>query len=150
MAVPQGRDQAAAEHWNDCLQQLISLVALIDNDQHILLLKRPDHLHCGGLWSLPGGKQQHNESPLACAQRELREETGARGQQWQQRHQWLYHYPDRTLHFTLFQAGYDGTPLRCESHHQWQPITALNRINLPPANRAIAPLDRWLVLNQPE
>jgi len=129
------------------LPQLISLVALIDSNQRILLLQRPEEAHCGGFWSLPGGKQQPNESPLICAQRELLEETGANGQQWQQRHQWSYRYPDRSLHFTLFQADYDGSPLQCESHHQWQPITALNPTDLPPANRAIAPLDRWLHLS---
>jgi len=146
MAAPQGKGQVAAEPWNDCLQRMISLVALIDKDQRMLLLKRSDDLHCGGFWSLPGGKQQCDEDALACAQRELLEETAIHAHYWQQRHQWQYRYPDRTLSFTLFQAVYGGAALQCESPFQWQPVSALQRIDFPPANQPI-PLQaaKWFV-----
>jgi len=123
---------------------LISLVALLDDHQRVLLLKRPSDVHCGGFWSLPGGKQQHGEDALTCAQRELQEETGVYGLHWRQCHHWQYCYPDRTLHFTLFQATFDGNSLHCESTFQWHHIASLHRPDFPPANHAIMPLGRWL------
>ncbi len=42
----------------------------------ILLLKRKSHKSDPGLWGLPAGKFEKNETPLQAALRELSEETG--------------------------------------------------------------------------
>ncbi|NUU22702.1 MAG: NUDIX domain-containing protein [Streptomycetaceae bacterium] len=47
-------------------------VAIADRDGRILLLRRAD----SGNWSLPGGGIEFGESLVACAVREVREETG--------------------------------------------------------------------------
>ena len=47
--------------------QVIALVAAFNVNKELLLLKRPDHAHCGGLWSFPGGKVEAGETPLHAA-----------------------------------------------------------------------------------
>ncbi|MBD3670521.1 MAG: Nudix family hydrolase [Gammaproteobacteria bacterium] len=49
-------------------------VAVIERDGKILIAKRPDHLHQGGLWEFPGGKLESEESVIDALKREIREE----------------------------------------------------------------------------
>lgn len=48
---------------------------LVCNDDKVLLIQRAKEPY-KGCWSLPGGAQDFGETLAACAQRELREETG--------------------------------------------------------------------------
>ncbi|MTW19496.1 Nudix family hydrolase [Allochromatium palmeri] len=50
--------------------------ALSDARGRIVVSKRPDHVHQGGLWEFPGGKLESGESPAAGLKRELAEELG--------------------------------------------------------------------------
>ena len=57
-------------------QQIHVAAAVIQNQQQqVLIAKRPDHLHQGGLWEFPGGKLETNETVTAALIRELREEV---------------------------------------------------------------------------
>ena len=47
---------------------------LEDERGRILLTRRPEHVHQGGLWEFPGGKLEEGESPVEGLKRELREE----------------------------------------------------------------------------
>ena len=52
-------------------------VGVIRNaDGKILIAKRPDHLHQGGLWEFPGGKVNNGEDVKVALARELNEELG--------------------------------------------------------------------------
>lgn len=51
-------------------------VGVIWKDDHILIGRRRQDQMLGGLWELPGGKQQPNEELAATAQRKVAEETG--------------------------------------------------------------------------
>lgn len=50
--------------------------ALIDGAGRVLVAKRPDRAHQGGLWEFPGGKLEAGESVGAALARELYEELG--------------------------------------------------------------------------
>jgi 8-oxo-dGTP diphosphatase len=49
---------------------------VIDNQQRILISKRPAHKLKGGFWEFPGGKLEENETPEQALVRELQEEVG--------------------------------------------------------------------------
>ncbi|PIE67652.1 MAG: ADP-ribose pyrophosphatase [Deltaproteobacteria bacterium] len=47
-------------------------------DRSVLLIKQYRHAVGGYIWEIPAGTLEADETPLACAQRELTEETGYR------------------------------------------------------------------------
>ena len=51
-------------------------VGIIWNKNKILISKRKKRGVLGGLWELPGGKAEHNESSVTCLYREIKEEIG--------------------------------------------------------------------------
>jgi ADP-ribose pyrophosphatase len=54
------------------------LSELDDPDPRILMLRQFRYAAGGVMWEIPAGVLQPGEEPLACARRELEEETGAR------------------------------------------------------------------------
>lgn len=55
---------------------LVVACALVDEDNRVLVAKRPKHRHMGGLWEFPGGKVEPGELPEDALIRELAEELG--------------------------------------------------------------------------
>lgn len=49
---------------------------IVDDDGRILLTKRAEDTHMGGLWEFPGGKVENGESYSEALVRELHEELG--------------------------------------------------------------------------
>lgn len=47
-----------------------------DKEGRVLMARRPDGKHMGGLWEFPGGKIRDGESPDTALVRELKEELG--------------------------------------------------------------------------
>jgi len=122
-------------------EQVIALIAAFNSKGEILLLKRPDDVHCGGLWSFPGGKIKTIESPLEAAARELKEETGLYGTNWRQLGESTHAYPDRNLHFQFFVCTCrDTSSLRAESEHRWVNLHNLHRYPMPEANAGLTPM----------
>ena len=55
---------------------LVVACALVDEDNRVLIAKRPEGRHMGGLWEFPGGKVNADELPEDALIRELAEELG--------------------------------------------------------------------------
>jgi 8-oxo-dGTP diphosphatase len=53
---------------------LIVTAAIVSHQGRILITRRPPGVRHGGLWELPGGKLEEDESPAAALRRELLEE----------------------------------------------------------------------------
>lgn len=72
--------QADAAHAHDALRAIprIGVAVLLRAGPRLLMgLRRGEY--GGGTWSVPSGKLERGEDPLACAVRELAEETGIAG-----------------------------------------------------------------------
>lgn len=54
----------------------VAVGVVVDSSDHILISRRLQHQHQGGLWEFPGGKVETGESVQAALTRELDEELG--------------------------------------------------------------------------
>ncbi|BAZ95025.1 thiamine monophosphate synthase [Thiohalobacter thiocyanaticus] len=134
----------------------IVLAAIRDQRDRILVSRRHDHAHQGGLWELPGGKCEPGEAALAALQRELQEEVGIRAGSVTPLIRIPYRYPDREVRLDVYEVrdwagepyGREGQPLR------WVSTTELEGLAFPPANvpilRALQLPERYLITPEPE
>ncbi len=53
---------------------LVVAVALVDDDNRVMIAQRPQGKSMAGLWEFPGGKVEHGETPETALIRELKEE----------------------------------------------------------------------------
>lgn len=58
------------------MQPLIVTAGILRSEDRILITRRPADKPHGGMWELPGGKLNDNESPRQALQREVFEELG--------------------------------------------------------------------------
>ena len=59
-----------------------SAVAAVDEDGRVVLIRQYRYAAGGYIWELPAGLLHRDEPPVACAARELREETGLSARDW--------------------------------------------------------------------
>ena len=53
----------------------VAVGVVVVNEQDVLIARRPDDKHQGGLWEFPGGKVEEGEDVVAALTRELDEEV---------------------------------------------------------------------------
>ncbi|HEX7078243.1 MAG TPA: (deoxy)nucleoside triphosphate pyrophosphohydrolase [Candidatus Eisenbacteria bacterium] len=100
---------------------------IVWDGSRVLIARRQDHDHQGGLWEFPGGKRNAGESLAECLRREMLEEIALDvevGPLWRA----LTHvYPDRrvSIYFHLCTArGGEPRPIEC-AEIRWVPPEAL-------------------------
>ncbi|MGQ9426006.1 Nudix family hydrolase [Gilvimarinus sp. F26214L] len=122
-----------------------------DEDGRVLLAKRRDDVHQGGLWEFPGGKVEPGESIETALARELHEELLIGIESSEPLIQIRHHYPDKSVLLDVRQVtrfsgaprGNEGQPLAWVDvgelgPHGDYPLPAANRtivkaLNLPDA-----------------
>lgn len=115
-------------------------VGVILNDQgKILIAKRPDKVHQGGLWEFPGGKVEQGESLFDALKRELHEELAIDITATDPLIKIRHDYGDKIVlldvhkvtHFTGNARGNEGQPIL------WVAPESLHDYEFPAANRLI-------------
>ena len=109
------------------------------DNKEILLAKRPDHVHKGGLWEFPGGKVETSETPFQALVRELEEELAISVAVAEPLLQLHYDYPEKSVFLDVWEVsqfsgcarGNEGQPII------WVPVNQLDDYQFPEANQPI-------------
>jgi 8-oxo-dGTP diphosphatase len=105
----------------------------------VLITRRPDRVHQGGLWEFPGGKLDPGESPAQGLIRELREELGIAVHRCEPLIRVAHDYGDRQVLLDVFRVcrfageprGLEGQPLR------WEYPERMRAAEFPAADRPV-------------
>lgn len=117
----------------------VAVGVISDGGDRILIARRAEHLHQGGLWEFPGGKVEVGETVEEALCRELREELAIEVVAQQPLVMIAHDYPDKSVLldvrlvsvFSGRAQGREGQPLR------WVDVAALPEFEFPAANRPI-------------
>lgn len=126
-----GRDAASLVH--------VAVGVVEDSKGDILIAKRPEHLHQGGLWEFPGGKVEEGEGVFAALKRELSEEIGILIDSAEPLIQIPWHYGDKAVMLDVFRVRQFSGEARGREGQviQWVKANELNRFEFPAANQGI-------------
>lgn len=123
------------------IREIHVAVAVVIRDGKVLIARRPDHVHQGGLLEFPGGKVEAGESVQQALVRELAEETGLTVPETSLepvigiRH----NYGDKQVFLDVWRtAEAQGTPEGREGQPiEWLAPSSLDDDDFPAANRPI-------------
>ncbi len=136
-----GRAATAQEAPARATAGLLHVVAgAICNPQgEVLIARRPEHTHQGGLWEFPGGKCEAGESAEEALSRELEEELGIQVRRAERLIQVPYRYADKGIWLDVWRVtAFDGEPHGREGQPvRWQPLARLAEVAFPAANYPI-------------
>ena len=107
--------------------------------EQILIAKRPDHVHQGGLWEFPGGKLEPGESVEEGLRRELKEELDIDVRQARPLIRIYHDYPDKSVLLDVWRVeSYSGQPHGRERQLiEWLETEKLSTRDFPVANQPI-------------
>ena len=113
-----------------------------DTERRVLMLHRNKEPN-KGLWVAPGGKVELHESPLECAIRELREETGLSANRMTLRGVVTEVSPREDYQWLLFiyvTDDFEGELIACdEGHLAWVDVSAVSLLPIPQADAIFFP-----------
>lgn len=117
----------------------VAVAVIQDAGGRVLLTRRPDSAHQGGLWEFPGGKVERGEDLPAALRREIREELGIEVSTHQPLIDITHIYPDKTVRLDVHRVlRYWGTPLGMEGQPlEWVLPEHLSHYPMPAADRPI-------------
>ena len=117
----------------------VAVGVISDGGDKVLIARRAEHLHQGGLWEFPGGKVEAGETVEQALTRELQEELAISISAFEPLLAIAHDYQDKSVlldvwwisSFSGEPSGRQGQPLR------WAAITELRQLDFPAANKAI-------------
>lgn len=117
----------------------VAVGVLYDSQGRVLITRRPDHVHQGGLWEFPGGKVEPGEEVLQALTRELHEELGVELRSARPLIRVHHAYPDKSVLLDVWRIqDYVGEPLGLEGQPlDWLKPDALLERDLPAADKPI-------------
>jgi len=115
-------------------------VGVIQNTNgEILIAKRPNHVHQGGLWEFPGGKIHEGETVTTALVRELNEELNINVINTSPLITIPHEYPDKTVYLDVYLVTeFTGQPHGNEGQQiRWVSLTDISGYKFPDANQPI-------------
>ena len=115
-------------------------VGILSNaDGEVLIARRPNHVHQGGLWEFPGGKRESDELIQAALVRELREELGIQVLAARPLIKVRHSYTDKQVLLDVWRVNdYRGQPCGLQSQPlAWVAPAELPRYSFPAADFSI-------------
>lgn len=117
----------------------VAVGVILNEDGDILIAKRADKAHQGGLWEFPGGKVEQDENVVDALARELHEELAINVVATEPLIKIRHDYGDKIVlldvhkvtRFTGSPYGNEGQPI------QWVSAQQLHQFEFPAANRPI-------------
>ena len=89
----------------------VAAAVILAEDGRILIAKRPDDKHQGGLWEFPGGKVEEGEEVRVALARELEEELGIRPTTARPLIQVRHDYPNKQILLDVWEvSAFSGEP----------------------------------------
>ena len=121
--------------------KIVVSIALINNENEILLSRRPEKKHLSGFWEFPGGKVEEGETPEKALIREVKEELNID----------INNKCIAPLSFSEFDYNnfqlllllyicrrWDGVPMSMENNRlEWVKPNMLRDYKMPPADDAL-------------
>ena len=138
--VPDTVKTVAASGFPDYSDYLHVAAAVIEDPAgRILLARRPEHLHQGGLWEFPGGKVESGEDARTALVRELEEEVGITVTRASPLIRIPYTYPDRKVLLDVWRvSAFDNLAHGAEGQViKWVQPDSLRDYDFPAANQPI-------------
>lgn len=126
----------------------VAVGVILDAERNILLTRRADDAHQGGLWEFPGGKVEPGEAVQAALARELREELDIVPQRSTALIEVRHDYGDKAVLLDVHMVwAFSGTPRGLEGQPmRWVEVEALETLPFPAANQPIVDAVRQLLL----
>jgi len=133
----------------------VAVAAIVNERDEVLVARRPQHVHQGGLWEFPGGKVEAGETVEQALAREIDEELGLQVTAARPLIRIEHRYPDKAVCLHVWRVdrwrgqpgGREGQPLR------WTAVRELDPEEFPVANRRIIRAlqlpDRYLITPEP-
>jgi A/G-specific adenine glycosylase len=117
----------------------IAVGLVFDEDDRLLIQRRPDEGLLGGLWEFPGGKQEEDESLEAACRREVREELGIEMTGVEPFYTLSHAYSHFKITLHAFQGRLAGGPPEAREGQpfRWASIEDLDDYAFPRANRRL-------------
>lgn len=125
------------------IQVVAAIIYAPDSRDRLLISKRPDHLHQGGLWEFPGGKVDEGESALPALIRELREELDIETIEARPFMQLYHDYKDKQISLDIWEViDFQGEARGVEGQEcRWVTVADIVKDNseyqFPAANQPI-------------
>lgn len=128
-------------------------VAVIVKQGKVLISRRAQHVHQGGLWEFPGGKVEADETIKEALYREIKEELGLKIKNSRPLIKLEYHYPDKSVILeTQIVTDFEGREYAANASQdekepkqfglegqqvEWVSFEQLKNFQFPKANKAI-------------
>jgi len=117
----------------------VAAAVIRDADQRILIARRAESQHQGGLWEFPGGKVEAGEAVADALARELNEELGIVVGAARPLIQVVHDYPDKQVLLDVWEVSeFSGEPRGVEGQPLvWVSARQLSNYDFPDANQPI-------------